>query len=101
MLTLVGLSHVIQKVRGNLRRKRAMAEEESLAVIASSSESKIALWEVDTSKKLFRLKASHEAARTPGQTFGSLCWEKNSIPCHVVNANRDGRSMCWRIILYQ
>ena len=56
-----------------------MVEEDSLPTIASSSENRIALWEIDTAKKLFRLKATHEARHVSGQTFGSLCWEKNSI----------------------
>ena len=60
-----------------------MVEEDSprdsLTTIASSSENRIALWEVDTAKKLFKLKATHEARHVSGQTFGSLCWEKNSI----------------------
>ena len=72
-------NHVIEKVRGNVRRKRAMVEEDSLATVASSSENRIALWEIDTAKKLFKLKATHETRQASGQTFGSLCWDKNSI----------------------
>ena len=69
--------------------KQTMEEDcprDCLTTIASSSEHRIALWEVDTAKKLFRLKATHEARHVSGQTFGSLCWEKNSIRDVVCSA---------------
>ena len=71
-----------------------MVEEGSLTTIASSSENRIALWEVDTAKKLFKLKATHEAHHVSGQAFESLCWERNSIQAMyvfcIVGSGRDG-----------